>query len=602
MTLSLQEKDLRRTVCGMGFSERLLPGLAEKSNVNAPAAYRRFRDSKRKKWFRRALIVGLSTRWASERGPTVARKIALIFRTLSATLAERGAVIFGDLICRENFGRLVTQYDQMMRDHASHGPLHSFFDLRSDPKLLIDNNYSDAFLHPVIVALVAHRIGGPVRVSDARCKDTRPLSARVQDNVLHIDNTPFNDEFKAIVTWEKGSACGPKGQNFAFLPATNQGTRNCFVSDARGAWSTENCSVFTTVDRVDHVFQFQRLVTSASTPTVIEVQDQERPLTTVFEAGALVHHRYRTDEGATRSSITVTFHSPSDNPGQLLRCADVAWSRELDQYLYGYQDDFFVRGFLDAVLKCAGEIATKLAQLGSYTSGSVVVDQDRLKLSPDRLKLWYAAVTAAPDIEEIKRNHQDNPFGRDLTRDEFLAVLGRNMMFYDKYGPLDLILYADNHEESRKWARNRIREMKLCEMDARLLPWAPELRQPQLEDILLPEDLIGIAWNLIQCIDRLTSAERTTAMIDDATPPDIALRSMRQLLNDLAEAFTRCHSFQTFLSTSLFLFWSCDELFQIRMSLPDGLRPLGGRLLRHYIATAILVDDLGAGMKADAHR
>ena len=223
-------------------------------------------------------------------------------------------------------------------------------------------------------------------------------------------------------------------------------------------------------------------------------------------------------------------------------------------------------------------------------------------MSPDRLKLWYAAVTAAPDIEEIKRNHQDNPFGRDLTRDEFLAVLGRNMMFYDKYGPLDLILYADNHEESRKWARNRIREMKLCEMDARLLPWAPELRQPQLEDILLPEDLIGIAWNLIQCIDRLTSAERTTAMIDDATPPDIALRSMRQLLNDLAEAFTRCHSFQTFLSTSLFLFWSCDELFQIRMSLPDGLRPLGGRLLRHYIATAILVDDLGAGMKADAHR
>src|SRR5258708_2861778 len=184
-------------------------------------------------------------------------------------------------------------------------------------------------------------------------------------------------------------------------------------------------------------------------------------------------------------------------------------------------------------------IGGKIAEIMSVGGGTIVIDQEQMKLSPERMRKWYGAVVSAPEIEDIKSALQNGPIGHESSREELLATLGRDMMLYDKHGPLDLILYADNHEESRKWARKRFREMKLDRMEDRLLKWTADLRQPRLEDLLLPEELGQIAGELIECVQERTDAQRDLALVDDGTPSELAFRSVQQLLSDLAEAIRR---------------------------------------------------------------
>lgn len=80
-----------------------------------------------------------------------------------------------------------------------------------------------------------------------------PIQVLSQDNMLHIDNTPFNDEYKLILTWEKGVPSGPKGQNFVFLPGTHKGARQCMVTEGGSPWSSENASIFITPDSIERV-------------------------------------------------------------------------------------------------------------------------------------------------------------------------------------------------------------------------------------------------------------------------------------------------------------------------------------------------------------
>lgn len=51
---------------------------------------------------------------------------------------------------------------------------------------------------------------------------------------------------------------------------------------------------------------------------MIEVTDSERPLSSVFAAGSLVHHRFRTASGSARSCIILVFHRVADNPGRMV--------------------------------------------------------------------------------------------------------------------------------------------------------------------------------------------------------------------------------------------------------------------------------------------
>lgn len=111
---------------------------------------------------------------------------------------------------------------------------------------------------------------------------------------------------------------GPAGQNFTFLPGTHKLARTCFVNEDGVPWSSENASIFTTPDSIRKVFDAQRQLGGQDHPTVIEVTDSERPLSGVFAAGSLVHHRFRTASGSARSCIILVFHRVADNPGRMV--------------------------------------------------------------------------------------------------------------------------------------------------------------------------------------------------------------------------------------------------------------------------------------------
>lgn len=566
-------------------AELVLPG-----EVRAPKAYRRFQRQEEKDDFRQGLMFELSSAWRLSFGEEKAVDITRGFESLSLTFEENGALVFGDFITRDSFQLLVSEYDKIMREAGSLSLLHSYVDLRNHPRFLADEDFNNVFIHPLLVALIAYRVGGPIRIVDARGKDAQPLTARAQDNMLHIDNTPFNDEYKVLLTWERGKASGPKGQNFVFLPGTHKGARNCFVTGDKKAGSTENASIFTTDRSMEEVFEFQKKVLPTGMPTIIEVEDRDRPLTTVFAAGSLVHHRYRTEKGYARSSLIIAFHPASDNPGRFLDGTDINEGRDICRILLGHQDATTGRDLMRVMIRHAEDIGLKISEILTEERGTVVIDQEQKILALDEIEQWKVAVASAPEIEDIKRLHQKFPLGQKFTIEEFITVLADSMMFYDKHGPLDLILYEDNHEESRKWARNRIREMRLDYAKIRLRGWVSEIRQPQISDAVSPEELVEIARHVIHSIDSLNKSQRHSAVISDGEKisSENSFQSTRQLIEDLGEAIVRCYSIQNFLSTSLFLFWSCDQLCQLLNAPSADLTALGGKLLRNYIATAIL--------------
>lgn len=165
-------------------------------------------------------------------------------------------------------------------------------------------------------------------------------------------------------------------------------------------------------------------------------------------------------------------------------------------------------------------------------------------------------------------------------------------MFFDKHGPLDLILYEDAHEEIRKWARNRIREMKVERLSERLEKWKPYIQQPQKTQLLTPKELQFLAIKLTKYINQIPNSKKIKAKLDsiETISSKDAYRSIQQLIEDLGESIVRCDTRQTFLSTSLFLFWAVDELLSLNDNNNLELMSMGEPLLSNYIATAILIE------------
>ena len=124
--------------------------------------------------------------------------------------------------------------------------------------VFITDTFSDAYIHPLLILLMSYSVGHPVHLVDARAKNAEPLSIKAQDNMLHIDNSPFRTEYKIIVTWQRGVNSGPKGQAFVFIPGTHHGVRLTQSSPGSdGPLSRENASIFITEN--DVVFKFLNL-------------------------------------------------------------------------------------------------------------------------------------------------------------------------------------------------------------------------------------------------------------------------------------------------------------------------------------------------------
>ncbi|HSD55816.1 MAG TPA: hypothetical protein VLA92_01545 [Candidatus Saccharimonadales bacterium] len=531
------------------------PELVLPEDVTAPEVYARLGDQERKGEYRSALRDGLFTAWTEQYGEERATKVLGQFNQLTSVIDEEGALVLGDLIDRGRFGKLVRNYDDVMRRDGSTSLLHSYTNLQNQPDFLGNQDFNGAFFHPLAVALVSNKVGGAVRVVDARAKDAGPITAQAQDNMPHIDNTPFRDEVKVLVTWEQGKASGPKGQNFTYLPGTHKGVRDCLIG-SDGPYSTENASIFIRPEDIDQAFDLQRQVRPGGN-TVVEIQDKDRPTTTVFPSGSLVHHRLRTEAGHSRSGLIIAFHRAGDTPGELIRDYEPEGEQPLESRLFGYQDAESDDDFCQTLVGSATEIAEKVEEIFADNTGTTIINAEAKTLSDDEMRTWYDIATEAPTVEQIKQREGYFPLGGELDSDEFMDLLGKKMMRHDKHGPIDMILYADGHEEPRKWARNRIREMREEDLVRRLDEWRDQIRQPEVADLLTIDDMDEITAQLVANAAAVSPEQRAYGQLDpiERISPQGAYRSVEQLIYDLGENLTRANDRQTYLSASLFQFW-----------------------------------------------
>lgn len=575
------------------------PDFVLENQVAQPKDYNRFRDLKVKQRYREKLRANL--RLAFEKSQFTSEEVSSLlkqFDDLAALLDQQGAAIFGNMVQIENFQKLVEMYGAKLTSDGSKSWIHSYINFGNHPDFLTNQEFKNAFVHPLLLALISYSAGGPIRIVDARGKDAEPLAVQAQDNMLHIDNTPFRKEYKIIVTWERGKASGPKGQNFVFIPGTHKAVRNCKVNSDGTAWSTEDGSIFITEGAVQTIFDIQKQILGTEA-SVVEVSHPDMPLTTVFEAGALVHHRYRTKEqNVPRSCIIAAFHRAQDNPGQFLDAKhldSVAEKGSLLHLLMGRHSENTDDAFINALCHESKNIASKLVELthADDPKSTKAVTFTNRSLQVGELDSWKKTVTSAPTVEKIKAKTNYFNLGDSLS----LNLVGE-MMKFDKHGPLDLILYADGHEEIRKWARNRIREMPLARLEKRIQKFDEEgvFTAPTKQQLLTPDLLQTLTERMVEFIDGLSESEKQKAFLDvneKITAID-AYRSLRQLLLDLGEAIVRCTSRQTFLSTSLFIMLASDELIRLQVGYdhdaPEGLRPIRHALLGNYLSTYVLVE------------
>ena len=593
--------EVNAAVAERSGSEPITPDLVGPDEVLRPEFYKRLANGEAKEQYRERVRNSLQAKWRELHGEERAGKLLRQFQQLTENFDKYGALIFGALLPNSKFEGLVRRYTELLASHGSKTWIHTYINLANHPDFLTDQELNDPFLHPLLVALISYRIGGPIRIVDARGKDAQPISILAQDNMLHIDNTPFNDEYKILLTWEKDRASGPKGQNFVFVPGTHKGCRNCF-SAGNGAWSTENASIFTTPERINRILSFQEDVFESPSrkPMVVEATHAEKPLTIVFPSGSLIHHRYRTPQGLARSCLIIAFHLQRDNPGELVP-PEHLWGLvepgSLLACLFGQhslsQNGDVVGAFLQALSRESETIGVALEQINSDRDCAEEIKPETCQLKPEEIEKWKADSTSAPTVEKLKGEADLIPLGARLSPQEMLELVGK-MMVWDKHGPLDLILYHDNHEEIRKWARNQIREKQVAEVREHLRGrWIERVGQPSKEQLLSPRQLKDCAEQLAAFLEEAAARDSVVAALKEGEKISCAnaCKSVRQLLLDLGESITRCEDCQAFLSTSLFIFWACDAVVSLGvLSCDSQTQSIGDKLLANYLATSILFE------------
>jgi hypothetical protein len=440
--------------------------------------------------------------------------------------------------------------------------------------------------------MMAYAMGGPVRMTDARGKDTEPISVNAQDNMLHIDNTPFREEYKILLGWEKGQVKGPTGQNFTFLPGTHKGNRPIRVDEHSQHWSTENDSLFITDESIESVFAFQGDITGHD-PKVIEVEYPEQPITVLFSAGSLVHHRYRNSGGNTRSCVIAAFHLASDHPGALVHSEVAGGPQSVAEILVGHQDGTEVEAFCSLISLKASAIESKISEILNKDHQSILVDTGNLTLSGEKFDRWRETVINAPSATRLKFegsnyiSFADNSISRDLLVKKLAAA-----MAYDKHGLLDLIIYMDGHEEVRKPARKSIWTMSREKIAQILAAWIPAVEGYKFTtaDVQKP----ALLRHKADKVARLLRESFPTVDFASAgsSKEEQQLASAHQLIGDLGESITRCEKLETYITTNLFLFLIIDQIIPLLdWTLRQRVIGTCAVFLRAYIACVLVVEN-----------
>ena len=618
----------------------LLPGDDRLRDVNRIYPIRKNESSKAD--FRDMLVQKLRSAWTASLGQAQAQELIEEFEKYADIIQNDGVGAFGDLVSKETFEQLIASYSQILETEGNKTWLHSFVDFRNHPQFLLNTQFNGAFFHPLNIALIAHKMGGPIRVTDARGKDAAPISAVTLDNMLHIDNVPFTEEIKQTVFWRQGKALGPNGQCFVCLPGTHKTPRAFDGAIIDGApilikdmgssrleklkqdpnpivFTTEAGSVFRNEGELKGALNAQREVRGVDKPLVVALRDNTKVLTATAETGNLVHHRYRREEGDPRSCLLIAFHLIANDPGGLVTKENLDKAKrevktdDLSVFLldkHDSKDPQLMEKFLGALSSEAANIRDMLLSLKSSEKSSTGSPQflspESKALNEKEIAEWQESVLHGPGTEKIKRQQKIISLGEQMTQGELVSRV-KQLMAYDKTGVLELILYSDGREEKRKWARNQIRELRLEKageltlendprppsLDKRLETWTSQLNMPSVESLCSKEQLEAFAMQLYEIGKyQIQKGTETTSELKPKISKEVVLPAVSQLLHDLGVAIQNCTNREAFISTGLFIFWACDTLMRI---LPDSedkseIYTIGQKLLNHYVSVNILAE------------
>lgn len=382
-------------------------------------------------------------RLCGQLGPS--NELTAVWRSLRREVDDDGAVSMTRILPTETFAAAQRAYDAEMKVRGSRGSIHSYLNVARADALLQVPEVWQLFAHPLLLALVSSHLGAPVKLVDLRGKDTEPLNVVARDNTLHLDNTPFMDELKILVSWTRGTTTGPSGQGFTYLPRTHHLYRNAFRGPDGGMMSDEDGCIFATKHQVDLALESQAQMPGSVGPRVISLTDLTGPCHTVFPASRLIHHRYRTTEGSPRSALIASFHRIDDRSNYVRPAfAQDAGYESLLAPASEHQ-------FFEALESHGTLLVEGLDRL--RRAPEALVDTASHELRGSALTDWYSRQCAGTNLGQLTAGALSNGGGALPT--ERAATRLR----YDLQGPLNMPLFGNMREEDRKSARIAIREM-----------------------------------------------------------------------------------------------------------------------------------------------
>ena len=170
------------------------------------------------------------------------------------------------------FEQLITKYTETQKHSGNQTFLHTYVNIADDHDCFRGSEYEDAFVHSLLISLIAYCMGGAIRIVDIRGKDTEPISINVQDNMLHIENTPF----RAMNTksWLAGRKVYQRDLPVKTLPIFRErmnATSRCSSAHLDNHGPLKGAVFYVSDETIDSLFAIQEEVTGR-TPTVVEAQ------------------------------------------------------------------------------------------------------------------------------------------------------------------------------------------------------------------------------------------------------------------------------------------------------------------------------------------
>lgn len=499
------------------------------------------------------------------------------FASLCRTLSAEGAVSLTGLLPSARFNEFRQTYDAEMREKGSRGSLHSYLNVASSAPLLASSGLWETVAHPLFVVLIAYALGGPIKIVDLRAKDTYPVDVVARDNTLHLDNSPFMDEYKVVVTWTLGTSQGPSGQGLTYLPRTNRLFRECFAEPDGTVWSDEDACIFPSGARVDEVLSAQARFLDGAGPQVVHLTDLEAPCQTIFVASRLVHHRYRTSAGAARSAVMTSFHR-TDDSAEFLESGESRHS-PLQRFLGTGGSR---QRFLAAVGREMPVIADALDRIAARPS--LVVDPRRHMLTGRSFDKWYSRQCEGVTLNNLRSRNMAGMAG-DAARDASPVEWLVQRLRYDVQGPLNMPFFADMRETRRKRARIWLREMspeRISEVVENVYARSPHAATPAAAKAPVAD-----LRTCLRDLDRTLSESPGTASGDGTLDPTAegAARSLPRFIGDLRITVSWLDDTDTdsVVTAAAFAFLAA-ALSSSWFTLGDAGRDVTERLLQRYLS------------------